>query len=558
MPLAQALAVSGENILAVGTNDEILTLSGPQTQVIDLGGKALLPGFVDSHNHLFNDAEGLLGLTLEEAQDLALRRGITAIADMFANDEFLDQMQTFEAKGKLRIRASLYLVYADNCGNVLGDWYRDHPPVRDPNQMLRIPGVKIFSDGGSCLKPAYSFNLPEWAVQEGPRGDLFFSKEELSSMVAQAQEAGYQVAIHAIGDRSVETVHKALETVLAGQPNTHRHRMEHNWMVRPDLIPRYGQLGIIPSVWGRSYACWIQDQGEVGPRGEIIHPYGQAVQPWTNPVRSLIDANPGLPIAWQSDLPWVGEGPISDLYSLVTRKEIRDDGVTVCEPPDWLASEAIMVEEALRLMPINAAYSIFMEEKIGSLKPGKFADLVVLSENPLTVDPDSLIDLEVVATVIGGRVEYCSLTHEEFCDELSSATLPCILSGDHASIQRALTKPGSRAVLCRNAVFELSDTVVFTHDDQQVYTQGFPTDDSRALLRVAHKDVATAVSAEGNDYVSLRNVIIDGNHPQFGIGEAMLGNHIPRRSVQRGRGEEQRDRPRRVDSTWRLRRAIRK
>ena len=116
-------------------------------------------------------------------------------------------------------------------------------------------------------------------------------------MVAQAQEAGYQVAFHAIGDRAVETVQNALERVLAGQPNTHRHRMEHNGMVRPDLIARYGELGIIPSVWGRSYACWVLDQGKVGPEGEVTHPYGEAVQPWTNPVRSLIDANPGLRIA---------------------------------------------------------------------------------------------------------------------------------------------------------------------------------------------------------------------------------------------------------------------
>ncbi len=328
MPLAEALAVQGENIVAVGTNEDMLALGGPESLVFDLGGKTLLPGFVDSHNHLFNDAEGLMGLTLEEAQALALRRGITAIADMFANDEFLEQMEIFEAEGKLRIRTSLYLSHTDNCGNVWGDWYQDHPPVRDPHQMLRFPGVKIFSDGGSCLRPAYSFDLPEGRALEGPQGGLFFSEEELSRMVAQAQEAGYQVAIHAIGDRGIETVQNALERVLAGQPNTYRHRIEHNWMIRPDLLPRYGELGIIPSIWGRSYTCWVLDQGEVGPRGEITHPYGEVVQPWTNPVRSLIHANPGLRIAWQSDLPWVGAGPRSIQHGHAQRNQGRwRDGV---------------------------------------------------------------------------------------------------------------------------------------------------------------------------------------------------------------------------------------
>ena len=507
-------------------------MGGPETRRIDLGGKALLPGFVDSHVHIFGDRDRL-ELTLEEAQERVIQGGTTAIAELFVNPGRLDEMRRLEEQGKLRIRTSLYLVSTDNCGRTQEDWYLDHPTVLDPTKILRIPGVKLFSDGGTCLQPAYSFDLPEWAVEEGPQGDLFLTEEQLAEGLAKAQAAGYQTVTHAIGDRAIETVQNALEAVLAGKPNTYRHRIDHNWMVRPDLIPRYGELGIIPSIWAQSFTCFILDRGEVGQTGETIHPYVERAQPWTNPVRSLIDANPGLRIAWQSDRPWVGQGPISDLYSFVTRKEIRDDGVTVCEPPSWLAEEAITVEEALRLMTINAAYSIFMEEKIGSLKPGKFADLVVLSDNPLTVHPDTLFDLEVVATVIGGRAEYCDPAHGGFCDELTSATLPCIPSGDHASIQRALTRPGSRAMLCRNAVFDLSETVLFTHDNQQIYTQDFPRDDSRALLRVVGKGVATAVSAESSDYVTLRNVIIDGNRPQLGFAEGALINF--------GRGVEGRD-----------------
>ena len=97
---------------------------------------------------------------------------------------------------------------------------------------------------------------------------------------------------------------------------------------------------------------------------------------WFTPWRSLLDANPGLHVAWQSDVPWWGLGPIPGLYSLVTRNQIGLDGVTFCGAPDWMLSEAITVEEALRMMTIDAAYALFMEEKIGSLKPGKFADLV--------------------------------------------------------------------------------------------------------------------------------------------------------------------------------------
>ena len=100
----------------------------------------------------------------------------------------------------------------------------------------------------------------------------------------------------------------------------------------------------------------------------------------------------------------------------------------------------------------------------------------------------------------------------------------CIPSGDHNSIQNALTREGSEAVLCPNAVFELGDAIFFTSDRQQIYTRGLPTDGSRALLRIVGKDLATAVSAEGNDHVSIRNVIIDGNRPALGIADGALIN----------------------------------
>ena len=115
---------------------------------------------------------------------------------------------------------------------------------------------------------------------------------------------------------------------------------------------------------------------------------GPTAGSWFTPWRSLLDANPGLHVAWQSDAPWWGSGPIPDLYSIVTRNQIGNeghtgtgligvlglDGLTLCEAPDWMLDEAVTVEEALRMMTLEAAYALFMEEKIGSLKPGKFAD----------------------------------------------------------------------------------------------------------------------------------------------------------------------------------------
>ena len=256
-------------------------------------------------------------------------------------------------------------------------------------------------------------------------GDLFMTEDQLVDAVTDMDAQGLQVALHAIGDRAIETVLEALETVLAGRPNTLRHRIDHNGYIRPDLLPRHGQIGVVPSVWN-SPACWINDVADVGPEGELIltHRGGPTTHAWIVPWRSLIDQNPGIKLAWQSDTPWVGLGPITDLYSLVTRNEVKVYqyyGVglgpvgTVCNGPDWLADEAITREEALELMTINSAYALHMDDVVGSLVPGKHADLVVLSDNPLTVTEHELKDLEVLVTMIGGVVEYCAPGSDSIC-----------------------------------------------------------------------------------------------------------------------------------------------
>jgi predicted amidohydrolase YtcJ len=171
-PVAEAIAVAGDMIQAVGSNDDILALKVATTQVVDLQGRTLMSGFVDSHTHIFNEAANTPATgTLEKAQQLALQNGITTLADMYVTAEFLQEMRTMDASGRLHVRTSLYLVYTTNCGDVLGDWYKQYPPTRNPGEMLRIGGVKVFTDGGSCKYPAVSFNR---AV--GGYGNLFFTQ----------------------------------------------------------------------------------------------------------------------------------------------------------------------------------------------------------------------------------------------------------------------------------------------------------------------------------------------------------------------------------------------
>jgi predicted amidohydrolase YtcJ len=400
MSKAEALSISGEMISLVGGDEEVLALAGPKTTVIDLEGRTLMPGFVDAHTHLFNDAEQYFDMSLPEVQQLALENGITSIGNLYVDERFLKEISAFAEDGLLRIRTSLYLVATDNCGRPQGEWYLDHPPTREPGEMLRIGGVKIFADGGTCERPAMSYEL---RPGEG-LGDLFFSQEGLNELVSKVHGAGYQAVIHAIGDRAVEQAQNSIAAVLNGGANDNRHRIDHNAVIRPDLMGRYGEIGIIPVIFGMLPICKPWDPF---PPPEF--------QSWDHPNRALLEANPGLPIAWHGDDPFAGRvRPLDDLYSLVTRNDVGEEG-QVCEPPAWHLAEAIPAAEALPMMTRNSAYALFRDEEVGSLSPGMYADLIVLSGNPLDVTPAQIKELEVWLTMVGGRVEYCAAGHETGC-----------------------------------------------------------------------------------------------------------------------------------------------
>jgi len=403
-PSAQAIAVLGEKILAVGSDADILALRGNETEVIDLQGHALLPGFVDAHTHILNDAAAQ-GMSLDEAQYLALRNGITSLGDLYVDRSFLREIQDFNAAGQLRVRTSLYLVWNTNCGQVVGDWYKAFPPTRVAGEMLRVNGIKIFTDGGSCGRVALSFELTPGAGL----GDLWLTPEALTQAVQAAQAGGYQVAIHAIGDRAIVQAQDALAAALNGQPNTFRHRLEHVSVIPPELIARFGVIGAIPVLNGEYPSC---------------HPFGpdlpEGYRDWEWPWDDLRAANPTLPIAWHSDYPFLSTNPFVHLYGFVTRKDVT--GTYSCTPHMWLRDDLLTVSEALSIMTRESAYALFRETEVGSLVPGKYADLIVVSQNPLTAPVENLKSLRVLLTMVGGRVVFCETGQAALCPTYTSYT----------------------------------------------------------------------------------------------------------------------------------------
>jgi predicted amidohydrolase YtcJ len=402
-PAVEAIAIRGEHIEAVGKSEEILVLQDDQSAVIDLRGRALMPGFVDAHSHIFNDRRRM-DLSLDEAQVLALQNGITTLADLFVDQSSLRELLDFASENYLRVRTSLYLTATNNCGRAQGDWYQEYPPTRAPGEMLRIGGVKIFADGGTCGEPAFSFEIEPGSGE----GDLWHTQQELNELIMEAQSAGYQVAIHAVGDRAVVQTLNAIEQALEGGPNTYRHRMEHASVTPPEHLNRFGELGVSPVYFGQSFSC--------------TEPFGVGVPPpywdWDQPYSSMREINPGLSLAWSSDVPFGSKSPLVHLLGFVTRMD-HYAGEN-CAPREWHRDDGLPVEEALSIMTIQSAYALHREEEVGSLEPGKLADLIVLSADPTAVDVVQLAEIEVLLTVVGGIVEHCQSSNTDLCPDFTA------------------------------------------------------------------------------------------------------------------------------------------
>lgn len=415
--VVEAILILEDKIAAIGSEDDILSMAGEGTILVNLNGATIMPGFVDAHAHSFNN---IWRDDFEAGQQFMLSHGITTTAEMFVEEALINDLQAFDESGQLRMRVSLYPVRVDNCGEDRGEWYwPEYPPALDAGALLQIPGIKIFSDGGSCNRPARSF-----IYSDGSMGDLYHDADTLALIIQGAQSHGYQVAIHGLGDRAINVNLDALEMALAGEPNVLHHRLEHNTLLEGKMFDRYSEVDPVALIFGAFPACFFVD--ETG-QYQYTTPEENIQMEWA--WRPLIDANPNVHFAWHSDAPVFGNPlPMENIYGFLTRRQYREDG-SVCEPTPWAADDLLTIDEVLPMMTIEAAYAIRRNEEIGSLEPGKLADLIVLPINLLTADPESIRETQILMTMVAGKVEWCLPGSEAFCPgQADTATEPGDLS----------------------------------------------------------------------------------------------------------------------------------
>ncbi|MBA7522346.1 hypothetical protein ES705_14464 [subsurface metagenome] len=310
-----------------------------------------------------------------------------------------------------------YAWLENNESVLVGHWQPDLIPIIDNELKLRIPGFKIFSDGafGNRGFPAMSIPYTQemidiWGIIN-PYGDLYFNQTELNSIVDSIHDRGFCVALHSMGDRSTETVLNAIEYALNGSTNDDaRHQIEHSSFIREDLISHaisinsiHSVRGYFPTYWQEYYADHYSDEraewyvNRYSLPGLGIHSYLETDFTWNN-----YDEDD-----WSSSR---NIRPFLHLWGLVTRKAIDENG-TIHEPDPWVAEHEISVEMALRMMTIEGAYAVKQEDYIGSLEVGKYADLIVIDNDPLTINPDDLKDINVLLTMVDGKIEFQWASH---------------------------------------------------------------------------------------------------------------------------------------------------
>ena len=510
----EAVAIIGDRILAVGNSEQMTTVAGTATRMIDLKGRAVIPGLMDNHLH---GAGGGPGVDLSRARSLAdvmtalqarvqssnpgdvivsnsdwheaqlkeqrlplrddldrvapdtpvvLVRGgheyilnsaalsrsnitidtpqppggrITRYPDGRLNGELVDtakalvqlppapprtpqqqledrvagykklneagltgirhpgisiaeyrMLQEIQQRRLLTIRINALLRPA--IGAAAGEPAIGNSGIKqsEGDEWLRIGGIKLAVDGGfegGLMRDLYE---RPWDENGTFRGLQTVDTERYTNVVRDLNRQDWRVATHAVGDAAIDLVLSAYEKANAEQSIVSRRwSIEHAFIGRPDHLPRMKALGLGIAAQNHLFLA--------GP--SLVKYWGATRAGITTPVKMYLDAQ--LPVSSGTDAPVVPYPPLWTLYHFVTRDTITG-GVLG-------ADQKVTRQQALRMATINNAWLTMEERTKGSIEPGKFADLVVLSEDPLTCSETALRDAKVLMTMVGGKVVAGSL-----------------------------------------------------------------------------------------------------------------------------------------------------
>ena len=328
-----------------------------------------------------------LELQLELAAEESLQKGVTSFQDAGSSFELIDFFREMAEAGRLPLR--LYVMVQGHSNEEMDARLPDYLMTNHAGGFLSVRSIKRVVDGALGAHGAWL--LEPYDDMPSSDGLVIEAVEDIEETARIAIQHGFQVNTHAIGDRGNREVLDAYERAFDGADVNGadlRFRIEHSQHIHPDDIPRFGALGVIASMQGvhaTSDGPWVSEKlgDERARTGAYV---------W----RSLLDA--GAVVTNGTDAPVEDLNPIPSYFATVTRQ--------LADGTRFYPEEALTREEALYSYTMANAWAAFEEDVKGSLTPGKYADIVVLTKDILTVPDEEIPDAEVAMTIVGGEVLY--------------------------------------------------------------------------------------------------------------------------------------------------------
>ena len=339
---------------------------------------------IGSHGPNFHTALALDDMVemLDEGSSRYLAAGLTTICDPQVTSRELTAYRAARARGALRVRTTCLPLSSQ-----LDEYEAVGLAGPFGDDFLRIAGMKFYTDGAITGGTAV-FSQPIGARGQHA-GTLYHEPDELRELLVRAARAGWQLAVHTMGDRAMGIMLDGVESARGSAPGfrpdgDHRDRIEHCTFPTPQQIGRIARLGLIP----------VTQPGSIRELGDIWREQlGDRIER-ANPLREEIEA--GIPIVISSDAFVQSYRPLDTVSAAMRR--VTPSGVRVG------ANQELTLDEALAAHTINAARALRLEDRLGSIEPGKLADLVVVDGDLRATPADSLGRLSIRMTVVDGEI----------------------------------------------------------------------------------------------------------------------------------------------------------